>query len=103
MSSLRLEIRRRIAYFRTRKKSYILKELLGASVILVPFGVGLALHFFAGMRSLALLVVGLVAAAVGCTFFVTKEDEYLVGLWLGISLLLALLLTALLEGHSFRL
>lgn len=98
-----MEIRRRIAYFRTRKKSYILKELLGASVILVPFGAGLALHFFIEMRSLALLVVGIVAAAVGCMFFATKEDEYLVGLWVGVSLLLGLLLTALLEGHSFRL
>ena len=98
-----MEIRRRIAYFRTRKRTYVAKEMLGASVVLVPFAAGLALHFIAGVRPLALLVIGLLAGVVGCIFFITKEDEFLVGLWLGASLLLALLATALLEGHSFSL
>ncbi len=103
MSWLRLEIRRQVAYFRTRKKSYILKQLLGASVVFVPLGAGLALHFLAGVGSLALLAVGTISFAVGCVFFVTKEDEFLVGLWLGVSLLVALLLIALVEGHTFSL
>jgi predicted membrane channel-forming protein YqfA (hemolysin III family) len=64
-------------------------------IVISPVLAGLALHFLAGVSSLSLLAAGAVAVAVGCIFFVTKEDEYLAALWIGVCLLLAVLVSRL--------
>ena len=101
MRVFRQRLRRTVAFYRMRRKFRALREALGASVVVWPILVALALHFFLGVRVLTLLVVGGLATAVGCVFFLTKEDEYLVGLWIGFSVLIAVLICYLIERTRF--
>ena len=100
MTSLRLAIKRRIVRYRTRGKTHLLKEVLWGGIVFAPFIAGLALHFLLGVSLLALLTVGTIAAAIGCVYFVSKADEFLAGFWVGISLLLAVLVSYWFEGRS---
>lgn len=89
MNQLQQIIRRKITYYRTHRKRYLLGGVFGILLLFSPLFVAVAMHYLFGVGLLVLAGIGGVAALVGMAFSWSKDDEFLVGLWVGTEMLFA--------------